>query len=57
MPEYKKEGGKYWIKSGMFDEWEPLEDYIKKIRKEAKTKSKTLKDRLKETAIKKIKEI
>jgi hypothetical protein len=57
MPEYKKENGKYWIKPGMFDEWELLDAYCKRIKKEAIDKSKTWKDRLKTQAIKKIKEL
>ena len=58
MPEYKKdENGKYMIKPAFLDEWEYLEDYIKRIRKEAKEKSKTFKEKLKEGLLKKIKEI
>jgi hypothetical protein len=57
MPEYKKKDGKYWIKPGMFDEWEPLNDYCKRIKKEAVDKSKTWKEKLKAKAIEKIKEI
>ena len=58
MPEYKKgENGKLMIKPALFDEWEYLEDYIKRIRKEAKKKSKTFKEKLKEGLLKKIKEI
>jgi len=58
MPEYKKdEKGKLMIKLAFLDEWEYLEDYIKRIRKEAKKKSKTFKEKLKEGLLKKIKEI
>jgi hypothetical protein len=58
MPNYKKdEKGKLMIQPGLFDEWEYLEAYIKRIRKEARDKSKTLKDKVKDGLIKKIKEI
>jgi hypothetical protein len=58
MPSYKKdEKGKMMIKPTMLDEWENMDDYIRRIRKEAKDKSRTLKDKVKDGLIKKIKEI
>jgi hypothetical protein len=58
MPQYKKdEKGKLMIKPSMLDEWENLEAYIRRIRVEAKDKSKTFKEKVKDTLIKKIREI
>jgi hypothetical protein len=58
LPQYKKdEKGKLMIKPNFLEEWEYLDAYIKRIRKEAREQSKTFKDKLKAGLIKKIKEI
>ena len=59
MPTYKKdkETGRMMVKLSFLDEWIDLENYIKELRDESKIKSKTFKEKLKDKAIKALKEI
>lgn len=59
MRQYKRDEGtgKILVKEGLRGEWVDLEKYISDIRKEAKERSKTFKDKFKAKLIKKIKKM
>jgi len=59
LRKYKKdkETGRMMIRHSFLDEWLDLEDHIDEMRKESMKKSKTFKEKLKEKAIKALKEI
>ena len=59
MRQYKRDEktGKILVKEGLLGEWVDLDKHISNMRKEAKERSKTFKDKFKTKLIKKIKKI